>query len=140
MKLSSENVHKVFMNCLFDNNEPTDKAVLVHGANLNVGFNPIKLEKNKLNIVTMLNCLPDNFMEGKGGGWSFLNLTNDKDDNQWTSSQHVIDQLVTLGLALSLVLFPMPRLLWDALPGGMPYVIIKNLKQLRKEKLTQLNK
>lgn len=126
MKLNATAVHDTFMKCLFNDGEPTDPHVVAEGVQLRVGFNPERLKDAEPAIVEMLNDLPDQFKEGGGGGWSFLNMCNDKDDNQWADLHQTMDELVTLGVAIGKVSFQLPRELWSVLPGGMPYVVIKN--------------
>lgn len=79
MKLTTENVTKVFMECLFTDEEAQDttltaRALVVEGVNLKVGFHPGRIKQNKENIISMLNCLPDNFKAEIGGGWSLMKL------------------------------------------------------------------
>jgi len=73
----------------------------------------------------MLKCLPDTFMSKSGGGMSFLNMCNDKDDSQWTDMHQNVDELVCLGKAINVVKFLMPREMCSVLPGGMPYIVIE---------------
>ncbi len=44
---------------------------------------------------------------------------------QWTGLHPTVDMLFTLGLAAGRVVCLMPRELWDALPGGMPYYMVR---------------
>jgi hypothetical protein len=36
-----------------------------------------------------------------------------------------MDELVCLGLAIGRIAFLMPREMWEMLPGGMPYIVVK---------------
>jgi hypothetical protein len=36
-----------------------------------------------------------------------------------------MDQLFTLGIAIEKVSFQLPREMWNVLPGGMPYLVVK---------------
>lgn len=144
MKLSAENVNNVFANCLFTEEETQDvalisRALVVEGVHLKVGYHPNRIQQNRENIISMLNCLPNSFKPEGGGGMSFLNMMEDKDDKQWTGLHQEMDKLVTLGLATQKLSFLMPREMWKVLPGGMPYVVVKNLKMERKEKLDKIN-
>jgi hypothetical protein len=121
MNLTAENVHEVFMKCLFKDAEPQDNPVEGCGVMMRMGFHPGRLEENREKILSMLDGLPDNFKEGKGGGWSFLNACNDKNGNQWADMHQTMDELVCLGLALKVLKFQLPREMWGAFPGGMPY-------------------
>lgn len=124
MKLTSENVHNVFMDCLFKTDEPTEAQVKAEGILLRVGFNPDRLHDHKQDIRDMLQDLPEDFQTGKGGGMSFLNMCMDKNKDQWTGMHNTQDELVTLGLATKQLNFLIPRNMWSAFPGGMPYIAV----------------
>jgi hypothetical protein len=121
MNLTADNVHDVFMKCLFKDNESKENYVEARGVTMHIGFHPGRLEENREKVISMLDCLPDNFKENKGGGWSFLNACNDKDGVQWADMHQTMDELVCLGLALKALKFQLPREMWGAFPGGMPY-------------------
>lgn len=133
MELTATNVHETFMECLFTEEEAVsidrnDKTQFIEtkGVMIHVGFNPKRIEENKTSIIEMIDCLHNNFKETGGGGWSFLKLCSDKDGNQWTDLQQTADELVCLGLAIDRIEFSMSRELWSELPGGVPYLRIKN--------------
>lgn len=119
MKLTSENVNLVLKDCLGREEDPA-----VEGVNLKLHLKQDKVEQHKKDIEDMLSCLPDNFLKSKGGGWTFLNMCNDKNGEQWTSLHHTVDVLVCLGIASGLVSFLLPREMWGIFPGGMPYVTV----------------
>lgn len=125
-KLDAGRVNEIFIACLFQAGEDTSKHVAAHGVMVNVGFHPERLESFKDEIKGMLEELPNEFMQSGGGGWSFLNLCVDKHGNQWTGFHQTMDELVILGLATGLVDFVMPREAWSALPGSMPYIVVKD--------------
>lgn len=124
MKLTAEKVHNTFMSCLFNENEDTSNFKLCEGVLNKVGFNPEKLKESEQSIIEMLDCLPDSFKKAGGGGMSFLNMCDDKDDVQWTDFHQTMDELVCLGLAIEKLSYLMPREYWKILPGGMPYLLI----------------
>lgn len=124
-KLTSENVEKIFMGCLFEDGENTDVHVIGNGVITKVGFNPERLKEYEPKIIDMLSDLPDSFKESSGGGMSFLNMCQDKDDNQWSGQHSIMDMLVCLGNAINKVSFNLPRDMWNLLPGGMPYILVK---------------
>jgi hypothetical protein len=124
MKLTSENVHNTFMECLFQEGESTENYVLAEGCITKVGFHPERLKSKESDIYEMLNQLPDEFKKSVGGGMSFLNMCNDKYGNQWSDLHQTMDELVTMGIASEKASFLMPREVWSVLPGGMPYVVI----------------
>ena len=122
--LTADRVEKIFTECLFNENESTDGSVKAEGIMTSVGFHPGRLAKHQAEIISMLNELPDEFQQSKGGGWTFLNACNDKHGNQWTGLHVTMEQLFLLGIGINKVKFLIPRNMWDMLPGGMPYVII----------------
>lgn len=125
MELTSEKVHDIFMNSLFEEGEETNNYVEGIGVITRVGFHPKRLEDNREAINNLLNELPLGFKKSEGGD-SFLNMCNDKNGNQWTSLHQRMDELVTLGLAIGLVSFPLGREMWLVLPGGLPFITIND--------------
>lgn len=119
------------MDCLFTDEETKDKsvaelkkeAVLVHGVANDFGFVSERVEKHRDEIASMLQDLPDEFHQKKGGGMSFLQACMDKDGNLW-GEHRSIEQLVTLGIAIGQVKYCLPREMWSALPGGVPYLVV----------------
>jgi hypothetical protein len=128
MKLTSENVEKTFIACLFDSDSDTSNAKLVHGVMMKVGFHPERLEKHRFEITELLLQCHNDFMESsEAKGMSFLNFCQDKNGELWTGVHQACDQLICLGMAIDKVVFLLPREVWSALPGGMPYLQIKNV-------------
>ena len=121
MQLTSENVEAVFKDCLANTAEHTLKGVLIE-----VAFNREKIAEHEQDIMQMLMQLPKEFHRPGGCGWSFLNMCIDKNGNQWTDFHQTQDKLVCLGRSIGAVEFMMPRDLWKALPGGMPYIVIND--------------
>lgn len=124
-KLTSKRVESIFMDCLFKDGEDNNDHVEAQGIMTKVGFHPNRLASHVTEIVEMLNELPDEFKQSSGGGWSFLNACNDRHGNQWTGFHRTMEQLVLLGIASKKVKFQLPREVWSALPGGMPYLVIE---------------
>jgi hypothetical protein len=118
MKLTSENVETIFMDCLFEDKIDENNIIHVNGIVAKFGLNKIKVEKHKDDIYDMLKQLPKEFQIG----WSFLNACMDKDGNQWTGLHRIMEQLFVLGIAAGKAKFMMPKELWMAFPGGMPYL------------------
>jgi len=125
MKLTSENVHETFMDCLFKDGESTENHVVSRGVMNNVGFHPQRLEKHRHIIAEMCEELSDEFKEKGGGGMSFLNMCIDRNGRQWADLHQTMDELITLGMATGKMCFLMPREMWNMFPGGMPYVVVK---------------
>lgn len=142
-KLTSENVESIFHKLFYDKdvfsedlesnkekilNNPN--TVIVEGITLkNVVFDKTKVEEHKETIRKFLEQIPHQFHQNSGGGWSFLNLCINKDDEQWTGFHSTMEMLTIIGIAAGFVSYTLPRDLWDALPGGMPYITI-NTSQL----------
>lgn len=122
MELTSELVLRTYIDCLFRDGEDTNTAVITEAVMTTSGFNPERLKENEGKIIEMLNELPDQFKASVGGGWSFLNMLEDRHGNQWTGLHESMDQLLALGKAIGKISFPLPRDMWNVLPGGMPYV------------------
>lgn len=125
LMLNPQRVEEVFMDCLFKEGEDTTNYVKAEGIMATIGFHPERLDGHREEIEAMLTELPDEFRESGGGGWSFLNACMDRHGNQWTGLHQIMDQLFTLGIAIDKVEYQLPRDLWSALPGGMPYLVIK---------------
>ena len=83
----AEKVFKIFEDCLFKDDEiisgkPIVEPIIVEGILNKFGFHPDRLKYHAEEIAGLLNELPSEFQETKGGGWSFLNACNDKDGRQ----------------------------------------------------------
>jgi hypothetical protein len=128
--LDPDQVTDTFGDCLCghpeseDHNEPGDDDVDIDCIVFTARFSKAKLEERRVLITQMLGELPDQFMKSKGGGWSFLNACDDRRGVQWTSFHRTMAMLFGLGQGLGLVTCLLPRDLWAALPGGMPYYVI----------------
>ena len=140
---NSSTIDTIFRDCLFRDDEikdgkPIMEPLVVEGIVRKYGFHPERIKNYQDKIIQELQDLPDTFYEGKGGGWSFLNLCNDKNGHQWTSFHLVMEQLVCLGIAIGMVEYVLPREMWSSLPGGVPYIVIKPITS--NEKSTTQNK
>ena len=124
--LTAERVEAIFYDCLFKDGEDTSNHIFAEGIVSNVGLNPERVEKNRQAIHDMLGELPEQFLESTGGGgWSFLNACVDKHGYQWTGMHRTQEQLVQLGIAIGEVEYCLPRAVWNVLPGGVPYFVVK---------------
>ena len=131
--LDSAKIEAMIKDCLFTDEElpenPTrdnlpDNAVVVEGIVNFFAFNKTRLITHFEKIKEMLYELPLQFRQSGGGGWSFLQACQEKNDEQWTGLHMTMDQLFCLGKGLGLVKDALPRDKWKMLPGGMPYLII----------------
>jgi len=124
-------VEKAFFECLYKSEEIKDLkegeapegVVLVEGIQEKFGFHPGRLEEQRFRVVEWLKALPHQFRQDGGG--SFLNACNQENGVRWTGLHQRMEQLFCLGLGLELVELQMSREMWAALPGGMPYYVIK---------------
>lgn len=129
MDLTAQNVDTVVKDCLFrddeiEDNKIPDGAVIVEGVVLKLGFHPERLKKHEDDIISMLNQLPDEFRLKTGGGWSFLQACMTKDGRQWGEHRD-IDALLCMGIGIKKAEIQLPREMWFAFPGGVPYFAIK---------------
>lgn len=128
MKLENmaQEVEEIFIKCLYGEDElidgkPTTEPIIVNGIKMNVGFSPRNINKYKDKINSFLDITHETFKEG----WSFLNLCLDKNKNLWTGSHSTMEKLLLLGLAIERIEYCCEKNMWEVLPGGMPYIIIK---------------
>lgn len=120
-RLEGIRVDKVFRDCL------GSEEVVVEGITARYGFVQAKLDKHRDEIDRMLGELPEQFHEDTGGGWSFLQACMDRHGNHW-AEHPTMEQLFCLGMGTGRVACPMERALWSALPGGVPYYVVKRIE------------
>ena len=132
MELTEKNVESVLNYALMD--DPAYKegapSIRVDGVQYSYVFSPELLEEKREDVKSMLSQLKPAFFMNSGGGWSFLNLCETKDDELWTGSHMFCDVLYCLANALGMARFCLPRQYWSSLRGGMPYIQI-NLEGLK---------
>lgn len=125
-------LNTIFIDCLFKDEEiidgkPCISPINVNGIISNVGFHSERLESHRAEIKEMLDNLPIEFQpssKGGGGGMTFLNMCVDKNGIQWGEHRNM-EQLCILSIGLNLGCFPLPKNMWNILPGGVPYFSIK---------------
>ena len=54
-----------------------------------------------------------------------MNACMDKSGRQWTGMHLTMEYLFLLGIAIGEVEYLLPREMWEAFPGGMPYLVVK---------------
>ena len=124
MTLDAKVVSNIFQDCLFKEHPSVGtNFIKAEGITTNVGFNPVKIEKHVEEIKSLLDELHAEFKESSGGGWSFLQMYVDKNDNQWGDHPNM-QELMLLGIATGYVNYLLPREKWSVLPGGVPYIVI----------------
>lgn len=123
MTLTADRVSEIFLDCFAAPDQ--EDAMVVDVIVGKVALDKNKLEGHRMEIADMLAELPDNFRVSAGGGWSFLQACVDRHGNHWTGMHARMAELFALGVATDQAVLLMPRELWDALPGGMPYYAVK---------------
>lgn len=131
MELTHQNVVGVMKDCLYEDEEAAkftqeellQNSIIVRGVMLNAGLRPDKVEAHKEDILSLLGQLPEEFMQHKGGGSSFLRACMNKEGEQW-GEHRVVDTLLCLGLAINRIEFSLPREAWQFLPAGLPYFTV----------------
>jgi hypothetical protein len=101
-----------------------EPGIAVSGVISRATFAPDTIEAARDEIRAMLAELPDQFRKSGEGGWSFLNACQDRHGSQGTGLHADMEILFMLGIAAGLVTEVLPRDLWSALPGGMPYYAV----------------
>lgn len=129
--ISTSRIEEIVRASLFTDEEVAQKLhedqnllLMGEGVMHKLGFHRHRLSAFSEEIKGMLAELPPTFRRSGGGGMSFLNSVIDVNGDQW-GEQRNADLLFTLGNALGLVTYPLPRDVWSALPGGVPYVTIE---------------
>lgn len=117
----SELVSKSFKECLFKEDEDKSNYVKAEGITSTFGFHPQRLEEHRELIKAILAELPADFKKG----YTFLNICTNKKKEVWTGEQRVCEQLVVMAIGLDLMSYCAPRMWWDSLPGGVPYIVVK---------------
>jgi hypothetical protein len=135
-KINPNEVERVLRDSLFkseevgENGEPPKGAVVAEGITRTFVFHPLRLESHRAFVKDCLRLLPTPFLEGHGDGWSFLNACQQEDGTLWTGEHARVEELLCLGIGLGLVKCLVPKDLWSAFPGKMPYYrILKEVKQ-----------
>jgi hypothetical protein len=133
--LTADNVEDIFMDCLACHGELTEAQenwirsggdlppgwVKITGLMMAAVLNEQRLKDNAGKIREMLEQLPEQFREERGGGWSFLNACMTADGRQWGEHRD-IDRLLVLGIGCGQAkIVPIRKEFWPLLLGGMPY-------------------
>lgn len=125
MELTSKNVRKVLMDCLFESEEEAKKnGTPIQNIMNTLYLNMDKVHEHEDDIVSFLDQLHPTFRESVGGGWSFLKLPfKGEEEEQWGEHPNA-DELVALGLASGKLKFLIEnRDMWKMFPGGVPYIV-----------------
>lgn len=123
--LNAVDVENTFKACLAKD-ENDENAIKIEGICHTFVYDKTKIAECKDIIYDMITELPDEFKQSSGGGWSFLQACMTQLDEQWTGSHFSMEKLFTLAMAADLASYLLPRELWRALPGAVPYYIVKD--------------
>jgi hypothetical protein len=105
-----------------DGSAPED-AIIVRGLVTDFGLHPSRVEEKKPIVKELIEkIVTDEFLKSKGGGMSFLRLCVDREGGQW-AEHRTMEAFCCLAIAMGYAQWCMPRELWAAFPGGMPYVM-----------------
>lgn len=120
--LSIKKVKEVYEYCILSESEVSEHEPIVdftmgEGVAYAGVFNSERLAEKKEEIANMVDELAD--IEK---GPSFLTLCMDKNGRQWTGEHFIMDCLVQLGVATEALCYTLDRDMWDALPGGVPFI------------------
>jgi len=120
-------VHDLICRVLFEPGElvdgrPPANAIAVEGIMTGFYFHPGRLEEARPKVEAIIrDVVREEFLKGKGGGYSFLELCVDRHGGQW-AEHPTMEALLVLAMGLGLGGYCLPRTYWTSLPGGMPYV------------------
>lgn len=122
MDLTSDNVQAIIGDCMGEDENNPD-GIKVEGIVNNYWLDKTKLESHRDEIRSMIEDVPTEFLAKGGGGWSFLNLCMTAGGIQWTGLHLMQERLYVLAAGLGMAKFQLPRALWSALPGSVPYIV-----------------
>ena len=128
MKLTAENVNKVFFGCMYkeeikDVQDIPHGSIIVEGISMTGVFDPARVEANRADIKELLSDINEDFSSKEAGGTSFMALPFRKDGEQW-GEQPNAQELMLVGVASGYMRYLVPPDGWKVLPGGMPYLIV----------------
>lgn len=97
-------------------------VIIVQSCLMSYAFVAERIESHRSELQDIIKELPTQFLSTGGGGWTFLNLPTDASGEQW-GEQWQADLLFSACKALNLAGFCVEdREIWQAMPGGLPYV------------------
>lgn len=102
--------------------KPPPDAIIVDGIVRKFAFHPQRLESSRGEVTRLAKeIVADQFLKNAGGGWSFLNLCNDRNSNQW-AEHPTAEAFLCLAIGLGMAGYCVPKEMWNVMPGGIPYV------------------
>ena len=124
IKLTDENVWKVYNKCIYKREElkNADESdfLKVQGIINWYTFSLSKIQEERKHILCLLSQLTYRIRYGT----SIERLCNNKKEQEWTQSILTLEAITCLGIAIGKVEYLLPRETWCLLKKKMPYVII----------------
>ncbi len=136
MKDYANQITTVLIDCFYRGEEIKDDAsgqpilpedaVIIEGMTMKFGLHPDRVKAHAAEIHDLIaKIVADDFLVGKGGGYTFLNLCMDRDGEHWGEHKNC-EELIVLGMAVGRAGYCLPREVWSVLPGSVPYVWFSN--------------
>lgn len=140
--IDPERVTEILIDCLLTDDEAVQLGlagsverevelpeciVKCEGVIIGAGLMKARLETYRDEVKGFLNQLPDKFHDK---GESFLAACADEKGNQWTGMHKSVDELFVLGIGLGFVTLLGKGKLALMMPGGLPYIQIKGVRDV----------
>lgn len=124
--LDPEEIHKIRILCQWQN-DPTKTSIHIERIDPNKEdfiYDTEKLIDYKDMIESWFQEMASTFFKDSGGGWSFYNLSYDKYERLWTEDYDIIEEMISLGIAIGKCEYLLPRESWI---NNTPYIVINPL-------------
>ena len=135
--INATRLHEICLDSLFNEEELKEGVEYCPGYGVlhNFGFKPEKIEEYAEEVKDILSNLEEGFFTPHGE--SFLKLPFDKMGQQWGEHANA-EELVLIGSATGYVDFSIPRIIWNLMPGSVPFITVsKERKNIEKQKITK---
>lgn len=131
--IDAKRIHEMVLSVLWTDEETqthttqqlAEKSAKGYGVTINVGLHPERLQALRPEIIGFLKQLHPDFMQSGEQGATFLMMVADSTGDTWGEQMNA-QELLMLATASGLAEFPLPREAWPGLPGGVPYVLIRD--------------
>lgn len=120
---TEEEVTPKFMESRLLEDKPKN-VLIVMGSVFTAAFDKVRLKAAREDIIELWDQLLPHFrFDHESKGASFLDMCVNADREQWGEHPNM-ESLLLLGIGLGIVRYCFSaRNMWQALPGGMPYVV-----------------
>lgn len=121
-KLSAERISSIYSDCLlresdFDEDGLTCNFYEGNGVCGKAVFSIPRLNEHREELDDCISQIHD-----IDKAPSFTEFYYDADGNKWTEETVVVDMLVQMGMASSMLFYTLPEQLWEYLPDGVPFI------------------